>query len=231
MVPLLFSIVTTYKRALYFIMLTVILFPVMSKMISVFLASQFSLYDSDLVRLYWYRFPLNQLGAFAFGFLLFYVVKEASFREFLSDKWLNFSLLMSLASICVLLSLSHIPFPPRHLCYSGCFCIIAVLLSVIPWAIVVNRVTIFLGRISYSCYLLHFFVLKEVMAYLTVNGIEIDNQYMRFAVIFTLTLVLTVPVGYLSYRIIELPASAAGRFLISYRAKTKTGRAESSVRA
>jgi len=230
-VPLLFPIITTYKRALYFIMLTVVLFPVMSKVISVILASQFSLYDSDLVRLYWYRFPLNQLGAFAFGFLLFYLVREGRCWEFLSDKCLNFSLLVSLILMCVLLSLSQIPFPPRHLFYSGCFCIIAMLLSVIPWAVVVNRATIFLGRISYSCYLLHFFVLKEVMAYLTVNGIEIGNQYMRFTVIFTLTLVLTVPLGYMSYRIIELPASAVGRFLISYRAKVKAGRAESSIHA
>lgn len=229
MVPFLFLVVTNTKRSIYFVMLTVVFLPIANEVLSVASGSLFSSFDAELVRLYWYRFPLNQLGAFSFGFLLFYVLKGDFVQRYLSDKTLNLSMLLSAGAVCILLSLSKIPFPPKHLVYSACFCLIAVLLSVVPWTLVVNRATVFLGRISYSCYLLHFFVLKEVMSFMASHDMQIANQYLRFAVILVLTFLVTIPLAYVSYRILELPATAAGRSLISRREMVGVKRAENTA--
>ena len=198
-------------------------------MLSVASGSWFSAFDAELVRLYWYRFPINQLGAFSFGFLLFYILKGDFAQRYLSDKKLNLSMLLSIGVVCILLSLSTIPFPPKHLVYSAFFCLIAVLLSVVPWQFIVNRVTIFLGRISYSCYLLHFFVLKEVMSFMASHDLLIANQNLRFMVILVLTFLITMPLAYVSYRVLELPATAAGRALISRRGRAGVKGADNTV--
>ena len=210
-VPFFFAIVTNLKRAIVFSCVSVVFLPAINLLLSQSLGDFFKVDDPVLNRLYWYRFPLNQVGAFSMGFLLFYVIRDGLFQEYLKDRKLNGFLLVTVFFICVFLSISKIILPPRHLVYSILFCVIGLLLSQYPWAIIVNRPLRYLGKISYSCYLLHFFILNVLYEYQSQMGIDVDNEFLRYLVFFIFTVVLTVPVASLSYRFVECPAISAGK--------------------
>lgn len=61
-----------------------------------------------------------------------------------------------------------------------------------------------IGACSYSIYLLHFFVVFWMRAWIEANIVELDNALLRFAVALLAFLCL-VPMAYLSYRLIERP--------------------------
>lgn len=88
-----------------------------------------------------------------------------------------------------------------------------VLMGLLLWnqAWLVNRVTCFLGVISYSLYLMHPFViprLYDVMAFLQGQGLPSGVVYL---ISLALTLSLSVPLAYLTYRFIERPAILLGQ--------------------
>lgn len=89
-------------------------------------------------------------------------------------------------------------------------------LAMHPWALFVNPVTRFLGKISYSIYLLHFF------PYLYLQGVVSGSPLTRLILCFSGTIAVTVPVAYITWRWIEEPGIKAGRSLISYMETKRT---------
>jgi peptidoglycan/LPS O-acetylase OafA/YrhL len=82
-------------------------------------------------------------------------------------------------------------------------------LALHPWVLFVNPVTRFLGRISYSIYLLHFFPCLYLQGVL--SGF---SSITRLTLCFCGTLAITVPVAYVTWRWVEEPGIRAGRKLI-----------------
>ena len=86
-----------------------------------------------------------------------------------------------------------------------------------PWPILVNRFTIGLGKISYSVYLLHIYIGKYVE-----RGIEAMARHYQWANIPTVQLTaaflgklgFTLPIAFLTWKWIEMPAIGFGRRLI-----------------
>jgi peptidoglycan/LPS O-acetylase OafA/YrhL len=86
-----------------------------------------------------------------------------------------------------------------------------------PLRLVVNRVTSFLGKTSYSLYLVHpTLVLLLVPVYRWIYAQPILLS-LRFACCSALTLALLVMLSYLTYRWIERPGIELGRYLLSAR--------------
>jgi peptidoglycan/LPS O-acetylase OafA/YrhL len=79
------------------------------------------------------------------------------------------------------------------------------------WALFVNPVSRFLGRISYSIYLLHFF--PCVWLQVAVSGF---SPVTRLVLCFSGTMVVTVPIAYITWRWIEKPGISVGHNLIDY---------------
>jgi peptidoglycan/LPS O-acetylase OafA/YrhL len=84
-------------------------------------------------------------------------------------------------------------------------------LALHPWALFVNPVTRFLGKISYSMYLLHFFPYVYLESH--IHG----SPLTYFAVCFCRTMAITVPLAYITWRWVEEPGRALGRRLIEQR--------------
>jgi len=84
-------------------------------------------------------------------------------------------------------------------------------LALHPWALLVNPVTRFLGKVSYSIYLLHFFP----CIYLQV-ALAGFSPVTRLALCFCGTMAVTVPAAYITWRWVEEPGIGAGRRLICY---------------
>jgi peptidoglycan/LPS O-acetylase OafA/YrhL len=80
---------------------------------------------------------------------------------------------------------------------------------------------VFLGRISYSLYLLHMPVKEIVFNVVAVHALGMkfseDNAFIAQALVFVGTLAVTVPLAWLSWRYIELPFVRLGRRLSPVR--------------
>jgi peptidoglycan/LPS O-acetylase OafA/YrhL len=84
-----------------------------------------------------------------------------------------------------------------------------------PWPLLVNRATIFLGRISYSVYLLHAYVLHLVVdPALARLSARAPVEMLAFRLVGTL--LLTVPLGALTWWLVEETGIRAGRRVIAH---------------
>lgn len=92
----------------------------------------------------------------------------------------------------------------------------------LPWLI--NPVICYIGKISYSCYLVHFaalgVTLKLLDIHLTAEATLFDAghsflNFLLFAKIFTVTLILTALVSTGTLHLIENPGIALGRKIIN----------------
>ncbi len=79
-------------------------------------------------------------------------------------------------------------------------------------ALIVNRITRFLGKISFSVYLFHPLVISCVER--VVNPRLFPNGLLRFGLIYTAVLVLVAPIAQLSWSLIENPGQKLCRSLI-----------------
>jgi peptidoglycan/LPS O-acetylase OafA/YrhL len=110
---------------------------------------------------------------------------------------------------------SRIVFPQSQHLFALAFGVFGLALAAIPWRIIVNPYLEFLGRVSYSGYLIHFLVLKQLT--LVFPG-EPGAGY--FLSILGAAFVITVPLAYLSYLWIEQPAIALGKKIIANKPRT-----------
>jgi len=92
-------------------------------------------------------------------------------------------------------------------------------LSVFSWPLIVNRVIQYIGTVSYSCYLCHFFVVYVIMPHIAHALIRVAgrpiNHYILFPLCYLAALALTVGLSALAYRFVEQPGIALGRRLIA----------------
>jgi peptidoglycan/LPS O-acetylase OafA/YrhL len=109
---------------------------------------------------------------------------------------------------------------PPYLPISIAFLSLAYGVSLHPVFALVNPVTKFLGKVSYSIYVWHFFILERVLmvvnrshyfAYAHNQG----NSLARFSVLLVVTLGITVPVAFVSHYLIELPGQQFGKWIIT----------------
>lgn len=180
---------------------------------------------TDQWRYYW--FP-NQLPVFALGF----VVCQCFLRLQPGQAWavararlVPFCPAIAALAALVFLSLGLWPSPPRvhalwpltlpiHLAAGLTFAVGVLALGLSPSRLFVNRFTVWLGRVSFSAYLIHFAVLD--IAQLLLPGVFGDAvRGMRAlagsALLLGVTLLVTGVLATLSYRLVEQPMIARGR--------------------
>ena len=91
----------------------------------------------------------------------------------------------------------------------------------------VNRITCFLGAISYSLYLLHPFVVSRLYGVFARLYATLPDGA-AYAACLALSLALAIPVSWLTYRLVELPGMRWGRRAFE---RTKASRAVASAAA
>lgn len=98
--------------------------------------------------------------------------------------------------------------------------VVAMSSPLLPW--VVNPAIRYIGKISFSCYLTHFFMIKASLYLLHLNllgdvGHTLGgpgHQAVWFLILFCLSLILTIMASTVTYHAIEKPGIACGRWLI-----------------
>ena len=88
-------------------------------------------------------------------------------------------------------------------------------LTLHPWKALVNSLTRFLGKISYSIYLLHFCIMRAIQVSLDQHRSGVlSSGITRMLVCYSLTLLFTVPLAYATWRWVEEPGIRAGKRVI-----------------
>ena len=103
-------------------------------------------------------------------------------------------------------------------------------LALSPWRLVVNRATRFLGKISYSVYLVHttvIFFLAPVYHWIYRHAPSLTACFLGSL---ALTLLLVLPLSWLTYRFVEEPGIRLGK-RISRRLADRAAQARASVDA
>ncbi|WP_299454807.1 acyltransferase [uncultured Microscilla sp.] len=165
--------------------------------------------NSTLWANYLYLYFPNQLPVFGFGIIAYFLIIRQDFQ--ISTFYLG-----SLA----MLVLSHLvwhPVIPEHVLFGWGFFLLVIALSRCEYSIFVNQLTRFLGKISYSAYLIHFAVIHWLTIFHWANPLP-HNTPLWAMLNYTLRLLLVVGItsvlGWASLRLIEQPAQKLGRWLI-----------------
>lgn len=213
-VPLFFVVVKNLKQSLMLVVVSILI-----SYISAYYIINFTSFENlgDIRSGYmFYSFP-NQLPIFCLGICLYFLLKN---KISISDKTSKHSNLAVIISLVLLLLLSINggiggPYFPSHLIYGLLFVLLAYGLGTNSNNILINKFSIFIGQISFSMYIIHFFVVDLVSKYITVNLQEFMHSEIILIIVFLITLTVSVPLAYLSYKYIELPGIRLGKRISS----------------
>lgn len=211
-VPLWFAVIKNLRHALIFAVVSVTLGPLVVSYFAGATEPAFAEYSARVMNSWWYRNPLSQLGVFGAGIVLYFAVQNGYHRKF-TRPLPNVALLLLSAAFALAGERLKLPVPApqsQHF-FAIAFALFGLALAALPWGIIVNRAMIFIGRVSYSAYLVHFLVLKQLT--LIFPG---SASVGYFALIVAGGFLITIPLAYLSYLWIERPAMAFGKQLIQW---------------
>jgi peptidoglycan/LPS O-acetylase OafA/YrhL len=162
-------------------------------------------------------FPVH-FPIFALGIGGYFLWKEFG-RQSSSSDLRAVSLLLLTAS--ALLCAGCIPIRDANL-YANCIGLMIFILScaLYPWKLLVNPFTAYLGKISFSIYLLHFFVAllaERLLNLFLLRHPSLQNHAVLMPIFFLFTLAVSIPLCALSWRYIEQPGIRLGRRWITIR--------------
>ncbi|MEG2805480.1 acyltransferase [Stenotrophomonas sp.] len=95
------------------------------------------------------------------------------------------------------------------------YAVVLIGLSRFPLRAVVNRVTSWLGQVSYSLYLAHPIVVAVLMPVFRRIQAHIAQPDLAYLACAALTLAVAIPLAYLGYRFVEVPGIRAGHRLLA----------------
>lgn len=220
--PLLASILTNLRRTLLFFAISV-LFALIANQ------AAFHLFDPKngyFPQFLYYWLP-NQLPIFALGFVtyrLMPIMRSASAARIVSLFCVSAGVGLFLAAIRMEYwsTISH-PFVWRDLVAGLGFMALILALSAKPVPLLVNRVTMFLGKVSFSFYLVQFAILQAAPSLL--GEVQAPGAFgiVLLAGLFVILLLLTMAVAAVTYATVEKPFMKMGQRLAGQFASSGSG--------
>lgn len=212
LVPLLFLRIKNLNQALVLFLSTIL-----ARMVLYSLLERFPLIASErLWGEYLFFYPPNQFPVFACGIILYFLVRTPM-REWHVEPIVVFILCIFLLAQL----LTHTVFIfPLHIQFAMTFVVLGCVLSRKGFIVLVNPVTIYIGKISYSMYLVHFAVLHWLTQFSFLDFVSpgipyfsIINYILRFCCILS----LTVAISACTYHLIEVPFQNIGKIIVRKR--------------
>jgi len=210
--PFLFLWITNYTRALYLTISSTFILFILSRLLAYIFGGKYVEYFNFLY------FPI-QFPIFCMGILTFMVWRDmnrAIDKTRLNAKHLSLFLIV-LSIVIIMLSL---PFNNNNMhLTSFAFILLILALSIHPWKILVNAFTLHIGRISFSIYLIHFFILVIADKIFKNYFYSFYEKYISkpplLIAMFIFVLILSVIVCNLTYTLIEKKGIILGKKVIA----------------
>jgi peptidoglycan/LPS O-acetylase OafA/YrhL len=170
---------------------------------------------------FWFpiEFPIFLLGIIVYFLWKEWIAPRAALRAQSGSgtpsslKVLSLTLLACAAG----LALWNIPHDNRKLYPTSIGCaLIVVAILIHAWPLLVNRVTIYLGRISFSIYLLHVFVMEWAVRWARARPAMVAHPWLLFAVILFSSLFLTSVLASVTWLYVEETGIRVGRRVIAH---------------
>lgn len=203
--PFLFSRVKNLNQAFIFF-----IFSIFVKLILQLFFMKFHLISDDrLWGEYLFLYFPSQLPVFCLGILLYFIIIENESIRNISGK----SILVFSGLILAQLGTGIQFIFPNHILFSIGFLLLAFAISTFRFILIVNQIVNYIGKISFSMYLVHFAVLHWLTR---LNFIDyLDSGTLNYIVRFSIVSVLTIFVSSILYKTIEVPFQEIGKRIIS----------------
>lgn len=179
--------------------------------------------------------PPVQLPVFALGFIVFMltgmrwqatplIMKDIPVNFTLSQsrwispsrvRWVSLSLIVAAGTGYVLAVFMDPQWVPGHVTLAVCLAALVYAITLYPWRLIVNPVMIFIGRISYSLYVVHFGVIW-LWRWISPAGHFTGDGHVDALIAWVLVLVPSVMAAYVSFVAIEQPGIRLGGKVIMY---------------
>lgn len=206
LIPLLATRLKNINSAILFFGITLAFKCLLDLMLTTFpLSNDLVLWNSFL-----YFYLPSQLPVFACGFILFFILTHEKHPE-INYKYLSFT-------GCLLLLQLLVGFNSSHFAFAMGYVLLAIGLSKFQTPILVNRFTIYLGKISFSIYLIHFAVLHWMEKFGLIDIISsesIKKSLLNYTLRGLCLLVLSIIGATICYHLIEKPFQKVGKHLIN----------------
>lgn len=211
-VPLLFLRIRTLNQSVTLFLITIGL-----RMIFHSLLLHNPLITSErLWKEYLFFYPINQLPVFACGIILYFLVKTKP-EEWRIDPIVVFFFCLLL--LTQLLTNTAFIFP-LHIQFAIAFVILGYTLSRKDFFLLINPITIYIGKISYSMYLVHFAILYWLTKFNYVDFAPADIPYfnaVNYLLRFLCLASFSVLISTFMYHLIEVPFQNIGKSIVRRR--------------
>ena len=170
----------------------------------------------------------GQLPVFAIGIFGYFVLREKYSRERIATFGGSVFLVLLALFLYPLYDFPSSFFaeqllkPIHHIVAGALFCVFVIMLAYWPTGLLVNKVTIWLGKLSFSMYLLHFAVLKIFQKIGFIGALPKTN--LGSILYFAGAVGVTFAVSFFTYQFVERPGIRLGAWLIQFlqlRSSTK----------
>lgn len=209
-VPLWFLAVRNVRQAAVFVAVSIIGGQVVVHVLRKLLDPTFAPWTGELAQ-YWYRSFPSQLGVFAIGMLLFFTLRDLRpWTERLRSPLASLATLALGTVIYALATFHRTSFVPHHYVFAAAYFVFGLALSQRPWLGLVNPVTTRIGRISYSGYIVHFLVLKQLQLHMPLPA----SHTLACFILYAAGLTFTLPLAWCGFKLIEQPCTNAAHRLI-----------------
>lgn len=171
--------------------------------------------DAALWRGYLFFWFPSQLPFFCLGFVLFQFYRRLPLNDSRGQSSLGIILIMiSLGMLFFLFIGGRVWLLPIHWAFGFAFLLLSAGLACRPAVLPVNKFTAKLGEISFSCYILHWFVLDLVIAFRDSICSEILREpVITFAVTYITVVLCTAALSWITWKWIEIPGIRFGKML------------------
>ncbi|MDX8398391.1 MAG: acyltransferase [Mariprofundaceae bacterium] len=187
------------------LLLSLVLAFILGRSVEYFTAPLYSDSQQYIVTFFAGSWFFSQLPVFIMGILLFHMIDKYPHK----DMKLGI-LLMGLFCYLSLVLLDFEGFAnllPKHIAYAMALCTFILSLHFFPNRLCVNVITIWIGRFSFSIYLVHFMIIQILRGG---PGDTLQGDSGFFSAFF-LVLLISASISYFTYHCIELPGVALGK--------------------
>ena len=157
-----------------------------------------------------YYFPC-QLPIFALGIILFFLIGDSSTIKLVSPKVIFLFMILLVSQVGS--SFDFLYF--NHLVFGVFFVIFGVVLSKGKLRFICNPILKYIGKISFSMYIIHFIVISWLAKFHLMDFCQ--HYFLNFSLRFLLILSVSVSISTLTYYLIEIPFQNLGKKIISKR--------------